>query len=268
MIKLIALDVDGTLLTPDGQITQATRQAIAKAREQGVMVVLSTGRSGQETADFVRRAGCDPIAVSLSGGLLLDTENMYPIRRWDIPAQVAEQVLQLCLNREIELMIFAGEQILVDPFSKQSLLQTFPFEVFHSTAVVTEDPLAYLREHQLPLTKIHGDRNPAAYPLEEFDRLSGVERTSSSDHDFELMPAGASKGRALALLALMHDIALDECAAVGDSENDLSMLRAVGYPVAMGNGAQAAKDAARYITATNRQEGVAQAILHILEQNG
>jgi len=267
MIKLIALDVDGTLLTPDGQITQATREAIAQARAQGVKVVLSTGRSGQETADFARRAGCDQLAVSLSGALLVDTETGYHVRRWDIRPGSAEKALELCLNKDIELMIFAGDQIVLDPFSKQSQLKTFPYEVFHNTAVVTEDPLAYLKAHDLPLTKIHGDHNPAAYPLEEFDRLEGVEYTSSNDHDFELMPAGVNKGRALALLALMYDLALDECAAVGDSENDLAMLKAVGYPVAMGNAAQTVKDQAKFVTDTNTREGVAKAILHILEQN-
>jgi len=87
------------------------------------------------------------------------------------------------------------------------------------------------------------------------------------DHDFELMPAGVNKGRALALLALMYDLALDECAAVGDSENDLAMLQAVGYSVAMGNAAQVVKGQADFVTDTNTQEGVAKAILHILEQN-
>ena len=156
---------------------------------------------------------------------------------------------------------------MLDPFSKQSQLRTFPFPVFHDNAVVVEDPLAYLEQEGLPLTKIHGDLNPAAYPLEEFDRLEGVEYTHSNDHDFELMPVGVNKGRALALLALLNDLALEDCAAVGDSENDMAMLEAVGYAVAMGNAPQKVKDIANFVTATNREEGVAKAILHILEQN-
>lgn len=267
MIRLIALDVDGTLLTPEGQITQATKDAIAQAREQGVKVVLATGRSGQETSDFARQAGCNQLAVSLSGALIVDTDTGYHVRRWDIQHQSGRKALELCLNKDIQLMIFAGDQIVLDPFSKQSQLKTFPFEVFHNTAVVVDDPLAYLEEQQLPLTKIHGDLNPEVYPLAEFDQLAGVEYTRSNDHDFELVPAGVNKGRALALLALMYDLALEDCAAVGDSDNDLAMLRAVGYPVAMGNGAQSVKDVAKFVTDTNREEGVAKAILHILEQN-
>ena len=68
--------------------------------------------------------------------------------------------------------------------------------------------------------------------------------TASNDHDFELVPAGVNKGRALALLALMWGIPLERCAAVGDSANDLEMLQAVGCPIAMGNAAPQVQAAA------------------------
>lgn len=267
MIRLIALDLDGTLLDPEGQITQETRYAIVQARDQGVRVVLATGRSGQEAADFVRQAGCDPLAACLGGAVLLDTKTQTHLRRWDMPRESGRKALELCLHKEIELMIFAGDQIVLDPFSKRSQLTSFPCEVFHRTAVVTQDPLAYLEEHQLPLTKLHGDLNPEAYPLKELAALPGLELTRSNDHDFELVPAGVSKGRTLALLALLYGVTLSACAAVGDSENDLSMLRTVGFPVAMGNACAAVKKAAGYVTASNREDGAAKAIQRILKLN-
>lgn len=267
MIKLIALDLDGTLLDPSGQITQRVKQAIAQARAQGLYVVLATGRSGQEAADFVKQAGCHPLAVCLGGAILVDTDTGEHLRRWDFPKESGRKALALCLNKEIELMIFAGDKILLDPFSKCSQLTTFPYEVFHRTAQVLDDPLAYLQEHDLPLTKIHGDLNPAAYPLEAFRALPGLELTCSNDHDFELVPAGVNKGRTLAILAAMYGVALEECAAIGDSENDLAMLRAVGCPVAMENAAPQVKAAARFVTASNARDGVAAAIRHILEEN-
>ena len=255
MIRLIALDLDGTLLDPAGQITDETKAAIAQARQAGIKVVLSTGRSGAEAAHF-----------SLGGAVLSDNATGAHLRRWDIPADVSRKALELCLNRDIELMIFAGEQIVLDPFSQQSLSKTFPYPVFHNAAVVSEDPIAYLEEHDLPLTKIHGDWNRPAYPLEELSQLQGVELTSSNDHDFELVPAGVNKGRTLALLALLWGIPLDQCAAVGDSENDLAMLQAVGTPIAMGNGCEAVKAAARHVAPDNAHEGVAHAIRWAMEQ--
>lgn len=265
MIRLISLDLDGTLLDPSGAVTPAAKAAIAKARSAGVRVVLNTGRPIPEAFWFAREAGCDSLVCALGGGALADSATQQVIRRWDIPEPSGRQALELCLNKDIELMIFAGDQILMDPFSKRSLLKTYPFPAFHDNAVVTEDPVAYMEEHGLPLTKIHGDQNPGRYPLEELAALPGVQLTASSDHDFELVARGVDKGRSLALLSMMYGIPLCDCAGVGDSDNDLAMLRAVGTPIAMDNASPAVKAAACRIAPSNTQDGVAQAILSCLE---
>ena len=164
-------------------------------------------------------------------------------------------------------MIFAGEAIVLDPYSKKLLMEHYPFPCFHDNAVVTEDPIAYLEEHDLPLTKLHGDGDPASYPLKELAALEGVSLTASSDRDFELVPAKVGKGRTLALMSLLQGVPLERCAAVGDSPNDLSMLEVVGTPIAMGNANPQVKAAARYVAADNGHDGVAEAIRWCLEQN-
>lgn len=260
MIKLIALDLDGTLLDPAGVITQGAKDAIAAARAAGVRVVLNTGRPIPEAIHFAHQAGCDGYLSCLGGAALVDSDSGKVLRRHDIPEPSGPQALALCLNRQIELMIFAGNEILLDPFSRNSLRRTYPFPVFHENAVDTADPLAYMAEHGLPLTKIHGDWNPGNYPLAELAALPGVALTAASDHDFELVPAGVDKGKALAELAALYGLTLAECAAVGDSDNDMAMLRAAGMPIAMGNAADQVKAAARLVVDTNARDGVAQAI--------
>ena len=264
MVKLIALDLDGTLLDPSGAVTDATKEAIARARAEGVRVVLNTGRPIPEAIHFSREAGCDDLISCLGGAALVDGEDGHVLRRFDIREPSGSRALELCLNREIELMIFAGNQILVDPFSKRSLLRTYPFAAFHDNAVLTEDPMAYIKEHGLPMTKIHGDWNPGRYPLEELAALPGIQLTRSNERDFELVAAGVDKGRMLSLLAMMYGIALEDCAAVGDSDNDLAMLRVSGTPIAMENASQGVKEAACRVVPSNREEGVAQAILSCL----
>lgn len=265
MIRLISLDLDGTVLDPSGAVTPATKAAIAKARSAGVRVVLNTGRPIPEAFWFAEQTGCDSLVCALGGAVLADSAANRVIRRWDIAQDSGRRALELCLKKEIELMIFAGDQILVDPFSKQSLVKTYPFSAFHDHAIVTEDPLSYLEEHKLPLTKIHGDRNPSRYPLQELAALPGIQLTASNDHDFELVAAGVDKGRALALLAMMYGIPLCQCAAVGDSDNDLAMLRVVGAPIAMGNASRTVQDAACRVVPSNEEEGVSQAILSCLD---
>ena len=89
--------------------------------------------------------------------------------------------------------------------------------------------------------------------------------TASNDRDFELVPAGVDKGRTLALLSMLYGVPLQDCAAVGDSDNDLSMLKAVGTPIAMGNASQAVKEAAARVAPSNDQEGAAWAIRSCLK---
>lgn len=266
MIKLISLDLDGTLLDPSGQITAASGAAIARARAAGVRVVLNTGRPIPEVLWFARAAGCDSLSGCLGGAALVDLDSGRVLERRDIPAPAGRRVLELCLNREIELMIFAGNEILVDPFSQKSLLRTYPYPAFHNSAVVTGDPIAYMEARGLPLTKIHGDWNRARYPLKELAALGEVSLTSSNDHDFEVTAAGVDKGISLARLAERYGCTLEECAAVGDSDNDLAMLRAAGLPIAMGNASPAVRAASACTAPPNSEDGAAWAILHCLSR--
>lgn len=265
MIKLISLDLDGTLLDPRGQITAASKEAIAKARAAGIRVVLNTGRPAPEAAAFVREAACDPLASVLGGAAVADCASGQVLRRWDIPEASGRRVLELCLGRGLELMIFAGEHIVVDPFSRESLARTYPFPPFHDNAEPAEDPVAYLAERGLPLTKLHAQGDPKAFPLEELSALDGLTLTSSSDRDFEVVSQGVDKGRSLAVLAAMYGIPLEECAAVGDSDNDMGALKAAGTPIAMGNATRPVKDIAVRVAPSNAEEGAAWAILSCLE---
>ena len=265
MVKLIALDLDGTLLTPKGEVTQTAKDAITTAREAGIKVVLNTGRPIPEAIHFSKLAGCDALLSCLGGAALVDADKGEVLFRQDISEPSGRKALELCLNREIELMIFAGNEILLDSFSKDSLLKTYPYPVFHENAKLVEDPLSYMNDHGLPLTKIHADWNPENYPLKELGALDGVSLTSSSDHDFEVVAHGVDKGRTLARLALLYGIALQDCAAVGDSDNDLGMLRIVGTPIAMGNASEHVKEVACRMSASNEEEGVAKAILSCIE---
>lgn len=265
MIKLISLDLDGTLLDPEGQITEAAKAAIAKARAAGLRVVINTGRPVPEGIFFLREAGCDSLLSALGGALLADSTTGQVLRRWDISEASGRRVLELCLGRGLELMIFAGEHIVVDSFSKASLLKSYPFAPFHDNAEVAEDPIAYLAERGLPLTKLYARGDTKVFPLKELSALEGLTLTSSHPYDFEVLGQGVDKGRSLSVLAALYGISLEECAAVGDSDNDIGVLKVVGTPIAMGNSSQAVKEAAVRVAPSNREEGAAWAILSCLE---
>lgn len=264
MIKLISLDLDGTLLTPDGKITAASKAAIAKARAAGIRVVVNTGRDCHEAAWFAREAGCDTLNSSTGGGIVSDAERT--LRRWDVPEPAGRRALELVLSWQgVGLLIFAGTRTLVSSAYKKEMERYYPFPAFHEHAVVTDDPLGYMAEHRLPLTKIHGELEPSRYPLDRLRNVEGVFLTTSSSHDFELVAAGVDKARALAVIAGLYGVSPEECAAVGDSANDLEVLRAVGTSIAMGNAPETVKAAAARIAPSNGEDGAAWAILSCLK---
>lgn len=266
MIKLISLDLDGTLLDPRGTVTAASKEAIAKARAAGLRVVINTGRPIQEGFVFARECGCDLLAAGAGGGLVGDGRTGEIVRQWDIPERSARRAIELCLGWDARLIIFAGKELLVTAACRRYMETTFPFSTFRAAVTVTEDFLGFMAEHRLPLVKIYGEMGPGGCPVEQLAALPDVTLTSSNSRDFELTAGGADKGAALAVIAARYGIPLEQCAAVGDSKNDLSAFAAAGLPIAMGNAPRAVKDAALRVAPSHAEEGAAWAILSCLER--
>ena len=262
MIRMIALDVDGTLLTSRGELTTETARAIRAAREKGVRVVLSTGRSVQEAVWLTGLAGCDNRAVCLGGAAVADMADGRHIRRWDIPDGLAASVLDILRGQPLACMVFAGEVNLLDARSARFYRETYPFPAYLDATVETQDVARWLREHRQPLTKIHAEGAPELFPplLDKLAKLPGLTLTRSGPDNFEVLAAGADKGRALRLLGEEWGISPEETAAIGDSDNDLAMLRSVGCPVAMGNASDGVKAVCALVTDSNDGDGAAKAI--------
>lgn len=265
MIKLISLDLDGTALNPEGQLSAAVKDAVAQARAAGVRVVFNTGRPAPEAFAFVREAKADSLVSTLGGAAVADCASGRLLRRWDVEEPWGTRAVEACMGRGLGLMVFAGDRILVEPEYKALLEKIYPYPEFHNSATVAEDILGYMAGHSLALTKIHGDGRPEQFPLEELSALEGLTLTSSNSHDFEVVGAGVDKGRSLALIASMYGIPLSQCAAVGDSGNDLAALRAAGLAIAMGNAASEVKAVSACVAPSNGEDGGAWAVLRCLE---
>lgn len=266
MIRMIALDVDGTLLNSGGTVTEETVLAIRTARERGVRVVLATGRSAQEAVWLTGLAQCDGRAVCLGGAVIADMTDGHHLRRWDISEDTAQSVLETLAGQELACMVFAGEANLLDPYSNGVFRRIYPYPAYMDNTVVAEDIAGWLRVHDQPLTKVYalGERELFPPLLERLRTVPGLELTSSGPDNFEVVAHGVDKGRALCLLAEEWGIAPGEIAAIGDSDNDLAMLRAVGCPVAMGNASNEVKASAAMVTESNDQDGVAKAIWRLI----
>ena len=263
--RLLALDLDGTLLNSRKEITAATREAVWWAAEQGVYVVLATGRIVGEAAEFARELCCDDHMVTAGGVAIATAFDEKILESWAMPCAVGAQVVAAVQNLPVRVMIYVGDKIFINPFSDRDFVQNYRVEGFHANKVVLDDIAGAICAQGLDVTKVYaiGARADLEQALETIRPLPGITITSSGSDNFEVMPAGVDKGMALLRLGKLLGVAPDEMAAIGDSDNDAAMLRAVGMPVAMGNAAPELKQLARYITADCDHDGAAQAIYHL-----
>lgn len=266
MYRLIALDLDGTVLTSQIDILPSTVEAVAYARSKGVKVVVCTGRIVGEAAVFSEEIGASSLLISAGGAAISDVRNVRNVREWAMPWDIGAQVVEAVQNRPVTVMIYVGDRLYLNPYSDEILSSSKRTEGFWDSKVVLEDVAAAIREHRFPVSKVfaRGDIHVLAEALGEINRLPGIHITRSAENNFEVMPAGVNKGTALRQLAQVMGITMEQVMAIGDSDNDTDMLKIVGMPVVMGNGDDAVKHLARFVTDTNDNDGVAKAIYRFI----
>jgi Cof subfamily protein (haloacid dehalogenase superfamily) len=263
-VSLVALDVDGTVLGPDGRIAESTRTAVAEARRRGVRVVLASSRGPvalapiQEALDLAdewfvgfqgalvgRRtvAGLEVLADSpmercAAGAVEREARarglsvGRYIGPRWRVP-ELTEAIL--CEARG------TGEEPLLSS-TAESDADAPP----HKVMVIADGP------DQLPLLTDLAAGLP-----------SSVTGTFSHPGFFEVTAAGVDKGHGLRSLLARLDLSAEQTAAVGDGLNDLGMFAAVGSPIAMGQASEQVRSAAVWVTGSNTEDGVARALAHL-----
>ncbi|HZU03911.1 MAG TPA: Cof-type HAD-IIB family hydrolase [Ktedonobacteraceae bacterium] len=263
--RLLVLDVDGTLLTTDYQITMATCRAVQHVASQGVQVILASARSPGALRLIMGELGITGLAISYTGAL---TCRLYPDS--DIPTEVvAEQrmnlssahiVLRSALEQEISVGWYIGDDWYVPRLDAALRLEG---ELTGVMPTVVPD-LAHFTESPHKLLCLAGD--PALLP-----RLSLLANTLPQDctgqfsyvNYLEITHQGVDKASALLALGQQLGIATAEMVAIGDAENDITMLRLVGFGIAMGNASPEVQAAADWVTDTNNQDGVATAIARL-----
>lgn len=262
MYRLIALDLDGTVLTSNIDVLPSTVEAVAYARSKGAKVIVCTGRIVGEAAVFAKEIGASSLLIAAGGAAVCDVRNSRNVKEWSMPWEVGARVVEAVQDRPITVMIYVGDRLYMNPYSDEMFCTTKRAEGYWSSKVVLPDIAAVLREHKFPVSKVfaRGDVNVLAEALCEINQLPGIHITRSAENNFEVMPAGVNKGLALRELAHVMGISMDEVMAIGDSDNDSDMLKIVGMPVVMGNGDDAVKQLAKFITDTNDNGGVAKAI--------
>jgi Cof subfamily protein (haloacid dehalogenase superfamily) len=259
-IELLALDLDGTLLDDQFRISPRVQQVLRAAVDHGVRVTIATGRPVPVTRPFVEAVGVNAPVIAMQGGEIYDFATEEMLYKLTLPHDLG------CLLTDLErkhpawqAVVYVGGELHVS-----SIRYTMDFYValLGTNLAVHADLCAALhgREPEKVLYIIPPE--DAALSLRELNLLAGDRATVVQSHALfvEVNPLNAHKGAGLARLAADLDIPRERVMAVGDQDNDATMIEWAGVGVAMGNGSAAAKAVADWIAPPVDEDGCAVAI--------
>lgn len=270
-IKLIALDLDGTALTPDNTVSAATIDAVRRAREAGVHVVISTGRICGEARDFAVEMQADDLMVTAGGASISRVSTGRCMMRMSMPWEDAVRAAAAVERIGLTVMVYVGETLLITPYDEMEFGKYKSNEGYLAVKRVVPSIAEYIADGHVSVDKIFArSHDPVTLGMvrDQIRQIPGVRVMSSATDNIEVVTPAADKGNALGMLCRELGTDLSHAAAIGDSENDLEMLRAVELPIAMGNANDAVKAICKRQTLTNAEDGVAAAIDRILAENG
>ena len=288
MIKLIASDMDGTLLNHNHKIPKENVKLINFAKNQGIEFVVATGRAYYEALPALNEENINCDVISFNGGIVYDKNGniisitpMLPkdlyytieiLKSFDISYQlytkntIYTKSIETDINAYIDLIRSNGYDPDVEHLRAEAQQK---LDVGYITEV--ENIELYLNEKENPPIKIIAISNDIS-KLENAAKLlsenKSISVTSSGANNIEIMHKNATKGEALKEIAKIYGINLENAVAIGDNLNDQAMLDIVGYSVAMKNGNTILKEQAKYVTEkTNSEGGVADTIFKLIEEN-
>lgn len=259
MKKLIAVDVDGTLVNSKGQITARTREALIAATKAGHEVMIVSGRATfglrhqAKTLAFDKYGG---VLSSFNGGELFDFKEKKVLASHKMDYDLAKEILEFSKDLDLELMIFDGDKILTD--------RPDGYYVKRESEIIDMDikPIKNLKNGlDFAPNKFLFAQDPDKIdkPAQKLMKKFGdvTEQVKSSRFYYEVMPKGLSKGASIIEACKIFGIDIKDTIVFGDEMNDISMFEVAGTGVAMGNAVESIKNIADYVTKSNNEDGIA-----------
>ena len=263
--RLIALDIDGTLLNSRKEVSPASVRAVREAAAAGRTVVFCTGRAVSELKEFFSLLPEIRWAVYASGAGLLDIQNQKVFSLRGLPRQEVKAILALAGTKDVMPQLVIGDRDVIQS-SHMAQLEHYHMGIYRPlyerAMTLVEDIYAFAdacREDFLKINLYHADPRERVRTREQLSRLA-AEKTYSEVSSIEFSASGVDKGTGLLRLCEALDVPAEACIAVGDADNDIPMIRAAGLGVAMGNAADHVKAAADRVVLDADHDGCAEAI--------
>lgn len=273
--KMLVMDMDGTLLTDDKQVSDENKEALRRASALGVKIVISTGRIFTSARAYGEMLGVDTPIIASNGAYIREKDKDEVIYAKPMGEDNIRRVVELSKKYNIYCHLFTSDTVYTEKLIYASANyhkwnKMLPQDKQVKIEIVDRDQWdLVVNEHSDELLK-------AVIIDEDFDKILSMRRelssidveiASSFRNNFEVMNKGVSKGNAVAFLAGCCNIDRDEIICMGDNENDISMIKYAGLGIAMENGTDEAKRAAKFVTRSNNDSGVAYAIEKFILRN-
>ena len=260
---LFAADMDYTLLMPGEDIPEENLKACLALKDAGVALTLGTGRSSYLVSKFADAAMIDVPLITGNGGALFDQKARNHIFSADFEPQKAKEMLTMMLDADADATLYSTEGIFFAPRSDRRWF----CELYNEG--VPEDkkaPLFAIDKDTSPIPPINKFllQNPDPAMTEALIRDPDIEACFSGPGLLDIMTAGTTKGKTLLILAEYLGIPKENTFAIGDSENDLSMIESARWGIAMGNADASIKEKASYTALSCEEMGFADAVYNFV----
>ena len=266
-IKMIGLDLDGTLLNTKKELTDHTRRVLAEAIDAGILVLMATGRPFTGIPEELRTFPGIHYALTSNGARVLDTDHNKILIEQLLPMESAKKALRIFEKYDTLSEIYFDGQGYADAAKLDNVGKYHHdpnmWNYVRTTRIAVPDIWDVIAKENRNMDKVQAlfaDMDERAAAWKELSELKELELVGSLSYNIEINAAGVNKGTALVALGEMLGIPRESIMACGDGDNDVHLLREVGFGVAMANAQPKVKDVADYITASNDEDGVARAI--------
>jgi len=263
-IKLVAIDMDGTLLNDSGEVSHNTVEALRQAKKRGIEIILSTGRVLKSATYFSDMLGLKNYIIASNGAIVSD-KNSNIILKMPLDCETIKKIVEIAIEENIYFHFYNDDTYFSNKYikeidkyynsSKERLKgQNIKFELFEDIDEVLRRDIEIYK-----FLFMDDDLEKLNKVKKKLSRISDITLSKSGINNIEITNKNASKGHALKYVSELLKIDKSQIMSIGDNDNDIPMLETAGISVAMGNAEKHIKEIADYVTKTNNEDGVAYA---------
>lgn len=272
MIKAVFIDIDETLTNSQREVTEKTKLEIKKCVENGVKIILTSGRSRREAMDFQEQIGTSPYIVSSNGASAYDAENGVEIYNERIDPQMVLQLIKYSRENGYRIKLNYKDLLVMNeaayPDEKDKEVS---YEELERVAVEEQVVQCVITSTDFEKMRFFRDyiKNECVGTAvaNESKRFKNPDLKPSRNYYCDVASVKVSKGNAVKAVYEYFEIKPEEIVTIGDGENDLSMFELTPNSVAMGNSLPEIKEKANYVTDSNDEDGVAKVLGFIIKVN-